>query len=70
LNPTRQKNTLEKKIGFDGLLLKLLYHPRLKAGMREQEVRPIICKIIAKWIQDGTIEQPNQSISQGKLTLR
>jgi len=53
--------------GLDGLLLKLLYHPRLKAGMREQEVRPIIRKILAKWMQDGTIEQANQSIRQGQL---
>ena len=53
--------------GLDGLLLKLLYHFRLKAGMREQQVRPIIRKIIAKWMQDGTIERANQSIRQGRL---
>ncbi|MDE0926196.1 MAG: hypothetical protein OR997_03850 [Methylophilaceae bacterium] len=35
--------------------------------MREQQVRPIIRKIIAKWMQDGMIERANQSIRQGKL---
>lgn len=53
--------------GLDGLLLKLLYHPKLESGMSEQQVRPIIRKIIANWVQDGTIEQANQSIRQGQL---
>jgi hypothetical protein len=53
--------------GLDGLLLKLLYQPKLKAGMSEQQVRPIIRRIIAQWMQDGTIANANHNIHQGQL---
>ncbi len=53
--------------GLDGLLLKLLYHPMLKPGMSEQQLRPIIRHIIAQWAQDGTITNANKSIHQGQL---
>ena len=53
--------------GLDGLLLKLLYHPSLKAGMKEQQARAAVRKIIQGWQQDGTIKQAAQQIKQGEL---
>jgi len=53
--------------GLDGLLLKLLYHPKLKAGMREQQIRPILQSVLNQWAIDGTIENANTTMRQGAL---
>lgn len=53
--------------GMDSLLLKMLYDPSIKTGMNEQQVRPILRKLIRSWQKDGTIEQASQSVKQGEL---
>lgn len=53
--------------GLDGLLLKLLYHPALKAGMQEQQARTAARKIIERWQSNGTIKHAAQQIKTGEL---
>ena len=53
--------------GLDGLLLKMLYHPEIKPGMNEQQVRPVLKKIIHKWQQNGTITSAAKTVRRGAL---
>lgn len=53
--------------GLDGLLLKMLYHPKIKVGMRASEVRPLLAGIIQQWQADGTIEQAERSVRSSEL---
>lgn len=53
--------------GLDGLLLKMLYHPDIKSGMDEQQVQPVLKKIIHNWEQNGTITSATKTIRRGAL---
>ena len=53
--------------GLDGLLLKMLYSPKLKSGMTESEVRPHLEKMIVQWQGDGTIKAASREIKRGEL---
>jgi hypothetical protein len=41
--------------GLDYLLLKMLYDPRVKAGMDEHTVRPVLKKIIDEYSRDNKL---------------
>lgn len=53
--------------GLDGLLLKMLYHPKLKVGMTAQQARPILQEILQQWQEDGTLEQAEKNVRQSEL---
>ncbi|MBD1556980.1 DUF2927 domain-containing protein [Vibrio sp. S9_S30] len=52
---------------LDGLLLKILYHPNLKAGMNRDEAEPIVKQIIADFKNDGTLENAIREVRKGEL---
>jgi len=41
--------------GLDYLLLKILYHPKVKMGMKEDRVREVVAKVLAELDDDGSI---------------
>ncbi len=53
--------------GLDALLLKMLYHPRIKVGMRAAQVRPILADILQQWQADGSIENAERMVRQSPL---
>lgn len=53
--------------GLDGLLLRMLYHPDLWAGMTEQQVQPVLRKLIRQWQEDGTIASAVAEVRRGEL---
>lgn len=53
--------------GLDSLLLQMLYHPDLEAGMSILEVLPVIRNIVTEWKIDGTIARANQVVRKGDL---
>lgn len=53
--------------GLDALLLKLLYQPAIKPGMRASQVKPILASILQKWQADGTIQQAERNVRQSEL---
>lgn len=53
--------------GLDALLLKLLYHPAVKPGMRAAEVRPLLNKLLRQWQLDGTIREAERNVRQSEL---
>lgn len=53
--------------GLDALLLKMLYHPKIKAGMRASQVRPILAGILQQWQADGTIDNAERDVRQSPL---
>jgi Protein of unknown function (DUF2927) len=53
--------------GLDALLLKMLYHPEVKIGMRAKQVMPVLDRLIAQWQQDGTIENAEKNVRQSEL---
>lgn len=53
--------------GLDSLLLKLLYDPRVQAGMTANQVRPVLYSIIRGWQADGTITQAEKNVRQSEL---
>lgn len=53
--------------GVDGLLLKMLYHPKVKVGMRGPQVQPVLADILRQWQQDGTIDNAERNIRQSEL---
>jgi hypothetical protein len=52
---------------LDGLLLKILYHPSLHIGMSEAEAMPIVRKIIASFVRNGTLDNAIRDIRAGEL---
>lgn len=52
---------------LDGLLLKLLYHPSVKAGMTREEVEPVIQELLMQFVFDGTFDQVIAEVNQGEL---
>lgn len=53
--------------GLDALLLKMLYAPTIKPGMRAQQVRPILDKLLKQWQSDGTILHAERNVRQSEL---
>lgn len=53
--------------GLDALLLKMLYAPTIKPGMRAQQVRPILDKLLKQWQSDGTIQHAERNVRQSEL---
>jgi hypothetical protein len=53
--------------GLDALLLKMLYQPAIKPGMRGPQVKPILANILQKWQADGTIDQAEKNVRQSEL---
>ncbi|MDN3682480.1 DUF2927 domain-containing protein [Vibrio tapetis subsp. quintayensis] len=52
---------------LDGLLLKLLYDPSVKAGMTQEEVTPIIQELLLQFVFDGTFDRVISDVNQGEL---
>jgi len=52
---------------LDVVLLKLLYEPELKAGMSEQEAKPIIADILRRYKKNGTLERAVSVAKSGEL---
>ncbi|MGP1717670.1 MAG: DUF2927 domain-containing protein [Methylophilus sp.] len=53
--------------GLDALLLKMLYQPAIKPGMRASQVKPFLANILQKWQLDGTIQQAEKNVRQSEL---
>lgn len=53
--------------GLDALLLKMLYAPAVKPGMRAQQVRPVLDKLLKQWQSDGTIQDAERNVRQSEL---
>ena len=53
--------------GLDYLLLKALYHDDIRAGMSEDEVMPLLQKLLWGWQKDGTIQSAAKSVKNGEL---
>ncbi len=52
---------------LDVVLLKLLYEPELKSGMNEQQVKPIVRRLLARYKKDGTLNRAVSTAKQGEL---
>ncbi|USD66294.1 DUF2927 domain-containing protein [Vibrio sp. SCSIO 43136] len=52
---------------LDGLLIKLLYHPSIKAGMTEAQARPLIKELLMQFTFDGTIDNIHREVIEGEL---
>lgn len=53
--------------GLDYVLLKLLYHPKIKPGMRPAQVQPLLADILQQWQTDGTIANAERTVRQSEL---
>ncbi|MDP8567516.1 DUF2927 domain-containing protein [Methylophilus aquaticus] len=53
--------------GLDALLLKMLYSPKIKSGMRVGQVRPILADILQQWQADGEIDNAEKMVRQSPL---
>jgi hypothetical protein len=53
--------------GLDALLLKMLYQPAVKTGMRVGQVRPVLANILQRWQTDGTILDAERNVRQSEL---
>ncbi len=53
--------------GLDYLLLKMLYHPQVVAGMTRPEVLPVLKKLILNWQQQGIIASAQREVRHGEL---
>ncbi len=51
------KSKIELLTGLDYILLKLLYSKALSPGMKAQQIRPIIEKMLIKWEKNRTIKR-------------
>ena len=52
---------------LDVVLLKLLYEPELKVGMSEQQVKPIVAKILRSYKKNGTLKRAVSVAKSGEL---
>ncbi|MFB9885230.1 DUF2927 domain-containing protein [Balneatrix alpica] len=51
-------NSIDRYLtGLDWTLLKMLYHPQLRAGMTTEQVRPLLPNIIQQLQQQGVLER-------------
>lgn len=46
--------------GLDVLLIQLLYHPRIKAGMTQAQVSPVLTQVLQQWQHDGHLDAAEQ----------
>ncbi|MBS97853.1 MAG: hypothetical protein CMI01_04170 [Oceanospirillaceae bacterium] len=53
--------------GLDLVLLKLLYHEKLEAGMSPDQVRPLLNGLIEELSRAGIIARAQEQVSQGAL---
>lgn len=53
--------------GLDALLLKMLYLPAIKPGMRAGQVQPILARQLQQWQSDGTIQSAEKNVRQSEL---
>lgn len=53
--------------GLDSLLLKMLYLPAIKPGMRAAQVQPILARQLQQWQSDGTIQSAEKNVRQSEL---
>jgi len=53
--------------GLDALLLKMLYQPAIKPGMRVAQVKPVLANILQKWQADGTVLDAEKNVRQSEL---
>jgi len=53
--------------GLDALLLKMLYLPAIKPGMRAGQVKPILAHQLQQWQGDGTIQNAEKNVRQSEL---
>lgn len=53
--------------GLDALLLKMLYLPAIKPGMRAAQVQPILARQLPQWQSDGTIQNAEKNVRQSAL---
>lgn len=61
-------NTPESLLtGLDALLLKMLYQPGIKPGMRAAQARPVLANILQRWQADGTIQNAEKNVRQSEL---
>lgn len=61
------KSYNELLTGLDYLLLKMLYHPMVKPGMPEQQVKPVLQKIMSIFERAGVIAQAEEKVMEGGL---
>lgn len=54
--------------GLDSLLLKMLYDPRVKAGMDEDAVRPILQQIATEFERDDRFATAEKAAAEGGLS--
>lgn len=52
---------------LDVILLRLLYEPELKAGMSEQEAKPVVANILRRYKKNGTLERAVSVAKSGEL---
>lgn len=55
--------------GLDWLLLKMLYDPRIKPGMNERAVRPVLRRIVDEFQRDGRLGNAEREVMAGGLWL-
>ena len=53
--------------GLDGLILRMLYSSDIKSGMTEDEVKPVLGRLIRQWQKDGSIKSANRDVKHGEL---
>jgi len=53
--------------GLDYLLLKMLYHPQVKAGMKEGSLRTVLKRVINEFERDGIIVRAQERASDSGL---
>jgi hypothetical protein len=48
--------------GLDYLLLKILYHPKIKMGMKETRVRELVAEVLTELDDDGAITNASSRV--------
>lgn len=61
------KSKDELLTGLDYILLKILYHPSLKIGTKEKNVRVIVNRIIQEFNEKDILNNAEKKVMQGKL---
>lgn len=52
---------------LDVVLIALLYHPEIKAGMSESEVKPVIERVLRQFEHDGTLKNAVKTAKSAEL---
>jgi hypothetical protein len=61
------KSTDDLLTGLDETLIRVLYDPRVKAGMRKRALSPVIKQVIRKLDKTGLIASANMRVKESKL---